>query len=43
MVSNKAEVKLAPQAYPPGYVEEADEPRTPLGTIFSIRPTFYAL
>jgi hypothetical protein len=35
-VSNKAAGETKPQAYPLGYVEDFDEPRTPLGTFFSI-------
>ena len=27
----------APQAYPQGYVEDGCEPRTKLGTVFSVR------
>jgi hypothetical protein len=35
-VSNKAAGETKPQAYPLGYVEDFGEPRTQLGTFFSI-------
>jgi hypothetical protein len=36
-LSSKAKPKKAPEAYPPGYVEEAFEVRTPLDGVFSSR------
>jgi hypothetical protein len=33
----RPEVKSSPQAYPPGYVEDADEPRTKLEAVFNSR------
>ena len=33
--SNEAAGKSQPEAYPPGYVEDCDEPRTKLGAFFS--------
>ena len=33
--SNEAAGKSQPEAYPLGYVEDCDEPRTKLGTFFS--------
>ncbi len=44
-LSNKAAGKSKPEAYPLGYVEDFDEPRTQLEVGFSISlnvPTFYA-
>jgi hypothetical protein len=32
-------VKSTPQAYPLGYVEDADKPRTKLAAFFNILPT----
>ncbi len=36
--SSKAAGEAKPEAYPQRYVEDFDEPRTRLGTVFSIRP-----
>jgi hypothetical protein len=33
----RPQVKSSPQAYPLGYVEDADEPRTKLETVFNSR------
>jgi hypothetical protein len=35
--SNKAAGESKPEAYPPGYVEDFDEPRTTLEGVFIIR------
>ena len=35
---SKAAGELKPEAYPLGYVEDFDEPRTSLGAIFNILP-----
>jgi len=35
--SNKAAGESQPEAYPQGYVEDCDEPRTKLGAFFSSR------
>ena len=37
---NKAAGELEPEAYPKGYVEDFDEPRTPLDDVFIIRGCF---
>jgi hypothetical protein len=37
--SSKAAGESKPEAYPLGYVEDFDEPRTPLADFFSILPT----
>jgi hypothetical protein len=37
-LSSKAAGKSKPEAYPLGYVEAFDEPRTPLADFFSILP-----
>ena len=37
---NKAAGELKPEAYPQGYVEDFDEPRTPLDDVFIIRGVF---
>ena len=36
MTLNKAAGEFQPEAYPLGYVEDWDEPRTQLGVVFSI-------
>ena len=36
MPSNEAAGELKPEAYPQGYVEDFDEPRTTLADFFSI-------
>ena len=36
MPSNEAAGESKPEAYPQGYVEDFDEPRTKLGVCFSI-------
>jgi len=35
-LSGKAEGESKPEAYPQGYVEDFDEPRTKLGSFFSL-------
>ena len=37
MVASETAGEKNPEAYPPGYVEDFDEPRTKLATVFSIR------
>ena len=37
-LSSKAAGESKPEAYPPGYVEDFDEPRTTLADFFSILP-----
>jgi hypothetical protein len=41
-LSNQAAGESKPEAYPQGYVEDFDEPRTPLEAGFSISPVSVA-